>query len=270
ATVEADEVVSAQLDLEPGVGLVVTFVSPDSPAAKAGLKKNDLLVELNGNALVHPSQFRKLIGVRKPGDEITLAYFRGGKKQNVKVELAKNEGAPDMRPFKEEFRRQLGTMHRQLQELPFQDAWQDKMKSLTEAMKDLKIDQEKLQKELQRSFRDARNAMQEALRARDEAAEVHADVLKELESSDVELKSNATVVVRSSGGSSVRSLVRTDDFGTIALVASPKPHLTAHAKNGDLLFEGEIATPEQQAKVPKDLWERVKPLLEDLTDRQKF
>ena len=33
---EAPEALSSQLNLAPGVGLVVTYVTPDSPAAKAG------------------------------------------------------------------------------------------------------------------------------------------------------------------------------------------------------------------------------------------
>ena len=65
---EASEALADQLGLDSGVGLVVTHVSADSPVAKAGLKKNDVLVELEGQALVHPAQLRKLVQARKPGD----------------------------------------------------------------------------------------------------------------------------------------------------------------------------------------------------------
>lgn len=37
---------------------------------------------------------------------------------------------------------------------------------------------------------------------------------------------------------------------------------TAHDKDGKLVFDGEIDTPEQRAKVPPELWEKVKPLLD--------
>jgi hypothetical protein len=69
------------------------------------------------------------------------------------------------------------------------------------------------------------------------------------------------VVVRSKGKSS-RSLVKTDDTGTIILVGPPDVRLTARDKNGKLLFDGEIETDEQRATVPQDLWERVKPLVD--------
>src|SRR5689334_15918980 len=60
STREASEDLTSQLDLEPGVGLVLTYVGPDSPAGKAGLKKHDVLTEFGGQALVHPAQLRKL------------------------------------------------------------------------------------------------------------------------------------------------------------------------------------------------------------------
>jgi len=39
STTEASETLASQLDLEPGVGLVITYVVPESPAAKSGLRK---------------------------------------------------------------------------------------------------------------------------------------------------------------------------------------------------------------------------------------
>ncbi len=51
------------------------------------------------------------------------------------------------------------------------------------------------------------------------------------------------------------------------LVSNPKLHLTAHDKEGKLLFDGEIETPEQRAEVPRDLWAKVKPLLRKLESK---
>ena len=45
---EASEALQSQLGLAPRVGLLVTYVTSDSPAAKAGLEKNDVLVEFEG------------------------------------------------------------------------------------------------------------------------------------------------------------------------------------------------------------------------------
>ena len=77
---------------------------------------------------------------------------------------------------------------------------------------------------------------------------------------------NASVTVRSNG-QRVKSVVKSDDSGTIVIVSNPKPHLTAHDKDGKLMFDGEIDTPEQRAKVPPELWEKVAPLLDKATPR---
>jgi hypothetical protein len=93
----------------------VTYVTPDSPAAKAGLEKNDVLVELEGQLLVHPAQLRKLIQVRKEGDTIELVFYRAGKKQTASAKVGKapagvslledgNRWKGDLQPFRNSFR----------------------------------------------------------------------------------------------------------------------------------------------------------------------
>ena len=89
--------------------------------------------------------------------------------------------------------------------------------------------------------------------------------LKELLKSGIRVDDDATVVVRSRGKSS-RSVVKTDDSGTTVIVGPPNLHLTARDKNGELLFDGEIETPEQRAKVPTEVWKRVEPLLDEKSD----
>src|SRR5688572_20332695 len=45
---EPDEALISQLGLKDGAGLLVTYVAKDSPADKAGLLKNDVLLEMEG------------------------------------------------------------------------------------------------------------------------------------------------------------------------------------------------------------------------------
>jgi hypothetical protein len=79
----------------------------------------------------------------------------------------------------------------------------------------------------------------------------------------VDVGNDATVTV-TKDGASVKTIVRSDETGVLVLIASPKKHLTAHDQDGKLLFDGEIETPEQQQKVPAELWEKVKPLLQQI------
>ncbi len=93
STEEAPDALSAQLGLQAGDGLVVLFVQADRPAAKAGLKKNDVLVQLGDQLLVHPGQFRKLVRRQKEGDKIKFkdlhqsVAYAGPTKQFVEVEV---------------------------------------------------------------------------------------------------------------------------------------------------------------------------------------
>jgi hypothetical protein len=90
-------------------------------------------------------------------------------------------------------------------------------------------------------------------------------ILEDLVGTGVVVDSNATVTVRSSA-KGVKSLVNTDDSGTIIIVGDPKLHLTAHDKEGHLLFDGAIDTPQQRSKVPRAVWERVEPLLDKMKE----
>lgn len=263
AVEEAPEVLTAQLGLDPGVGLVVTYVATNSPAAKAGLQKNDVLVEFDGQPLVHPLQLRKLVQVRKEGDTVKLMLYRAGKQQTVTATLAKTLtgfGSEDDFPTGQGY----GALFRQFGDLPSGDAFREQMKALREQMGNVKIDQKKVQEEIRHSMEEARKAYQEAVRQATNANSALGPMLEELARMGASVNNDASVTVRSTGRSA-RSLVNADESGTIVLVSNPKLHLTAHDQHGNLLFDGEIETADQRAQVPTDLWKKVEPLLKKMT-----
>ena len=265
AVEEASEALADQLGLDAGVGLVVTHVSADSPAAKAELKKNDVLFELAGQSLVHPAQLRKLVQARKPGDKVKLVFYRAGKKQTESVTLEKSPARYGLFDDGGKLGENLRALELDLRRLPETAALRAQTKALNEALRNIpgtaKVE---IQAEIKHSMDQARKAIEEAARELEHnkgSLQTGSARLKELLRSGINVDDNATVVVRSSGKSS-RSLVKTDETGTIILVGPPNLRLTARNKNGKLLFDGEIETNEQQAKVPRDLWERVEPLIE--------
>ena len=80
------DVLADQLDLPKGQGLIIEHVQPDSPAAKAGLKVNDVLLEVNGKAVAsEPRELGKLIGDIKADAAVELAVKRKGKKETIKI-----------------------------------------------------------------------------------------------------------------------------------------------------------------------------------------
>lgn len=84
---ETDDVVRSQLLIESGAGLTIHGVTPDSPAAKAGLLKHDILICLNDQLLMEPRQLSKLVQSKKPGDRVKLTYLRKGKEAKTEVTL---------------------------------------------------------------------------------------------------------------------------------------------------------------------------------------
>jgi hypothetical protein len=74
-----------------GKGVKLSGVAPGSPAEKAGLKEDDVLVSLNGKDFEDVKGYSAIFFALKPGDEITVGLDRGGKKLTVKATLmAKN------------------------------------------------------------------------------------------------------------------------------------------------------------------------------------
>ena len=68
-------------------GIVVAAVEPDSPAAKAGLKVNDVIVGIDGNEIKNVTELRKYLYSKvTPGDSVKIDFYRDGNKQTVTVE----------------------------------------------------------------------------------------------------------------------------------------------------------------------------------------
>ena len=86
----SDEV-RAQLPIQPGEGISVSHVMPDSPAARAGVEQHDILVRLDEQILVAPDQFKTLVKMHKPGDTLKIGLFRKGERKDVSVTLTEQE-----------------------------------------------------------------------------------------------------------------------------------------------------------------------------------
>ena len=78
-------------DMAKALGLkdavVVTDVIEDSAAEKAGIRRNDVIVELNGQPLKSANELRTRIAVRKPGTQIEVIVLRDGKQVTFTVTL---------------------------------------------------------------------------------------------------------------------------------------------------------------------------------------
>src|SRR5258705_6878249 len=87
--VTADKAKELKLSAERGVFL--GKIVPDSPAAKAGLKENDVVTEINGQRVGGAAQFRRMIHEIPAGRSIQLTVWRDGRTQTVSATLGKSE-----------------------------------------------------------------------------------------------------------------------------------------------------------------------------------
>jgi len=79
--------IGAQLPVQEGVGLIVRHVVPESPAARAGLEVNDVLVGFGDQILTNPEQLRTLVRIKKEGESVTLRYLRKGHEMSGEAKL---------------------------------------------------------------------------------------------------------------------------------------------------------------------------------------
>lgn len=84
------EDVDAALAKEIGVtgGAMIRNVSPDSPAARAGIARRDVIVSVDGRVVRSMGALKVQLRTHRPGDEVTLALHRGKEARSLKVKLA--------------------------------------------------------------------------------------------------------------------------------------------------------------------------------------
>src|SRR5882724_1450550 len=149
STDETCDVIASQLGLKSGEGLVVIYVEPNSPAAKAGLQKYDVLVEMGDQLLVHPGQLRKLVRRQNIGDTVKLNFYRGGKKQSATATLSK---IMDRTDASEEIMHGIDAKIAQ--------AMHGEMKGLHETISHAGYNKQSSNVDLQKSMEQARKALQ--------------------------------------------------------------------------------------------------------------
>lgn len=91
--------IASSFDLEEDEGALVSDVEPGSPAAKAGIKRGDVIVEFNGKKVEDITDLTTSTAVTPPGSEATLKIIEDGKTREIAVklgELPTDEEAADV------------------------------------------------------------------------------------------------------------------------------------------------------------------------------
>ena len=69
-------------------GLYVQAVTPDGPAATAGLRADDVITKIDGEPATSNLQLEELTLTKKPGDTVSIGYTRDGRSATATVTLA--------------------------------------------------------------------------------------------------------------------------------------------------------------------------------------
>ena len=83
----------AAMNLSNRDGALVSQVSPDSPAEKAGIEVGDVIVGFNGEHILDSAALRNAVGIVERGKSAKISYIRNGRKYmaNIGVEKAPDE-----------------------------------------------------------------------------------------------------------------------------------------------------------------------------------
>ena len=76
-------------------GAMITDVTPDSPAGKAGVQRGDVVLAYNGRSVASWEELRLQIAETLPETQVKLSISRDGKALTVEASLAKFDEKPD-------------------------------------------------------------------------------------------------------------------------------------------------------------------------------
>ena len=82
-----DEKVAQYLDIPFAEGVVITDVIPEGPAAKAGLRRYDVIRKMDEKKVLVSEDVQKMIRNKKPGEPIAFSIYRDGHNVEVNVKL---------------------------------------------------------------------------------------------------------------------------------------------------------------------------------------
>jgi serine protease Do len=81
---------ASQLGLSINKGVLVAYAAPNGPAAKAGIKANDVITSFEGQSVTEASQLIKLLWEYNVGDNVQITIWRGNSQQTVSVTLGQS------------------------------------------------------------------------------------------------------------------------------------------------------------------------------------
>ncbi len=86
---DMDADLAKKMKIKTQEGALVTAVEEGSPAEKAGILKDDLIVQFGGKIISNVEDLQKNVRKAAPGTEATVVVMRGGQKKSLKASVGK-------------------------------------------------------------------------------------------------------------------------------------------------------------------------------------
>ena len=93
---DVNEGMAKALKLEDRNGAIISQVMKDSPAEDAGVKEQDVIIEVNGKIVNDSSNLKNLISSGRPNDKTKLTIIRDGREKNLTVTLGLRPGEKEL------------------------------------------------------------------------------------------------------------------------------------------------------------------------------
>ena len=79
-----------QLGVPVTEGILLVRVVPDSGAAKAGLREEDVIVQMSGESIRNTGELSKFMIANLPGETVTIVFFRGADRKTTQATLGEH------------------------------------------------------------------------------------------------------------------------------------------------------------------------------------
>lgn len=247
------QAVVAQLELSGFPGVLVTRIMPDSPAAKAGLKENDVIVKLGDISLSGPQSVTEALTDKVPGDKITAVFYRKGKRETADItldggtlsaeEILAAQGDPRTQPrVVPSVRRQMAPPAGMAGRSALPQRILDMQQMMDDFLKDSAIDDSRMDDIISRM--DLTPGAAQMLRSLQGLHQMPMPPMGKV----------------SGGGHSSSSVQMSDAKGTIVVSSSSQTGTTVHVTDasGKVLYSGPYNTQEEKEAVPEAVRERLK------------
>lgn len=89
---DVNEDLAKSFELEKAGGVLLTEVTENTPAAKAGLTQGDVLIEMDNTELAGVTDLRNKVAMTPPGTVVPFTIIRDGKKKTIKVTIGEQPG----------------------------------------------------------------------------------------------------------------------------------------------------------------------------------